>query len=123
MMIGELPTLIGERAALQQVFLHLLGNALQHAGREDVVVRISAIDRGDDWEFTVEDNGAGIPLEHHARVWQLFQTLQPRDTSETTGIGLTIVRKQVESHGGRVWIDPTVTPGAAIRMTWPKRTK
>jgi signal transduction histidine kinase len=123
MMIGELPTLVGERAALQQVFLHLIGNALQHAGRDDVVVRISAIDRGDDWEFTVADNGAGIPVEHHARVWQLFQTLQPHDTSETTGIGLAIVRKQVERHGGRVWIDPAVTAGAAIRMTWPKRTK
>ena len=123
MMIGELPMLIGERSALQQVFLHLISNALQHAGRDDVVVRISAVDRGEDWEFTVEDNGAGIPLEHHARVWQLFQTLQSRDASDTTGIGLAIVRKQVESHGGRVWIDPAVTAGTAIRMTWPKRTK
>lgn len=123
MMIGELPTLTAERAALGQVFLHLIGNALQHAGRDDVVIRLSAVDRGDDWEFAVEDNGAGIPAEHHARVWQLFQTLQPRDTSDTTGIGLAIVRKQVESHGGRVWIDPAVTSGTTIRLTWPKRTK
>jgi signal transduction histidine kinase len=123
MMIGEMPMLVTERAALQQVFLHVIVNALQHAGRDDVVVRISAIDRGDDWELAVADNGAGIPPEHHARVWQLFQTLQSRDIVETTGIGLTIVRKQVESNGGRVWIDPAASSGTTIRFTWPKRTK
>jgi signal transduction histidine kinase len=123
MMIGEMPMLITDRGALQQVLLHLINNALQHSGRDDVVVRISAIDRGDDWEMEVADNGAGIPPEHHARVWQLFQTLQPRDVTETTGIGLSIVRKQVESNGGRVWIDPQVAGGATLRFTWPKRAK
>jgi signal transduction histidine kinase len=123
MMIGELPMLIAERAALQQVFFHLITNALQHAGRDDVVVRISAIDRGDDWEFAIEDNGVGIPPEHHARVWQLFQTLQSHDALDTTGIGLAIVRKQAETNGGRVWIDPAATSGTTIRLTWPKRTK
>ncbi|HEY0992537.1 MAG TPA: GAF domain-containing protein [Kofleriaceae bacterium] len=123
MMIGEMPMLVTERAALQQVFLHLIANALQHSGRDDVVVRISAIDRGDEWELAIADNGAGIPREHHARVWQLFQTLQSRDIVESTGIGLAIVRKQVESNGGRVWIDPTAPSGTTIRFTWPKRTK
>jgi signal transduction histidine kinase len=123
MMIGEMPMLVTQRVALQQVLLHLVTNALQHAGRDDVVVRISALDRGDDWELAVEDNGAGIPREHQARVWQLFQTLQPRDAADTTGIGLTIVKKHVESNGGRVWIDPEAQAGAAIRFTWPKRTK
>jgi signal transduction histidine kinase len=123
MMIGEMPMLVTERAALQQVFQHLIGNALQHAGRDDVVVRISAIDRSDEWELAIADNGVGIPREHHTRVWQLFQTLQSRDIVESTGIGLAIVRKQVESNGGRVWIDPTAASGTTIRFTWPKRTK
>ena len=123
MMIGEMPMLIAERAALGQVFLHLITNALQHAGRDDVVVRISATDRGDDWEFAVEDNGAGIPREHHARVWQLFQTQHARDAMDTTGIGLAIVRKQVDGNGGRVWIDPEAVAGTTIRFTWRKRTK
>ncbi|HEX3759659.1 MAG TPA: ATP-binding protein [Kofleriaceae bacterium] len=123
MMIGELPMLTAERAALKQVFLHLICNALQHAGRDDVVVRISGIDRGDEWELAVEDNGVGIPREHHARAWQLFQTLQSRDTVDTTGIGLAIVRKQVEGSSGRVWIDPDVAAGTAIRFTWPKRPR
>ena len=56
-------------------------------------------------------------------MWQLFQTLQSRDAVDTTGIGLAIVRKQVESNGGRVWIDPDAASGTTIRFTWPKRTK
>jgi signal transduction histidine kinase len=123
MMIGELPMIITERAALRQVFQHLIGNALQHADRDDVVIRLSAIDRGDEWELAVADNGVGIPAEHHARVWQMFQTLRNRDLVETTGIGLSIVRKQVEGHGGRVWIDPDIATGATFRFTWPKRTR
>jgi light-regulated signal transduction histidine kinase (bacteriophytochrome) len=123
MMIGEMPTLVTERSALQQVLLHLITNALTHAGREDVVVRISAIDRGEEWEIAIADNGIGIAREHHTRVWQLFQTLQSRDVSETTGIGLAIVRKQVESNGGRAWIDPSAPSGTTVRFTWPKRTK
>ncbi|HET7506241.1 MAG TPA: ATP-binding protein [Kofleriaceae bacterium] len=123
MMIGEMPMLVTERAGLQQVFSHLLANALAHAGRDDVVVRISAIDRGDEWEIAIADNGVGIPAEHQQRVWQLFQTLQSRDIIETTGIGLAIVKKQVERNGGRAWIDPAAESGTTIRFTWPKRTK
>lgn len=123
MMIGEMPMLIAERAALQQVFQHLISNALQHAGRDDVVIRISAIDRGDDWELAVEDNGVGIPPEHRARVWRVFETLTSRDLADTTGIGLAIVKKQVERQGGRAWIDPEATVGTTIRFTWPKRVK
>jgi signal transduction histidine kinase len=123
MMIGEMPMLTAERAALRQVLLHLICNALQHAGRDDVVIRISAVDRGEEWELAIEDNGVGIPREHHARVWQLFQTLQSHDAIDTTGIGLAIVRKQVEGNSGRVWIDPEVTSGTTIRFTWPKRPR
>jgi len=123
MMIGEMPMLITERAALQQVFLHLISNALQHAGRDDVVIRISATDRGDDWELAVEDNGAGVPRDQHARIWQLFQTLHSHDVIDTTGIGLAIVKKQVEGHGGRAWIDPAAEIGMTVRFTWPKHTK
>jgi signal transduction histidine kinase len=115
--------LVAERIALQQVFLNLIGNALQHAERPDVVVRITATERTDEVEFVIADNGVGIAPEHHERVWQIFQTLQSRDTVDATGIGLTIVKKQVESHGGRAWIDPTVKEGATLRFTWPKRSK
>ena len=119
LIVGAMPTMNAERFALQQVFMNLILNAIQHAGRKDVVVRITASERSEEYEFAVSDNGVGIPPEHHERVWQIFQTLQARDIVESTGIGLTIVRKQVESNGGRSWIDPQ-GPGATVRFTWPK---
>ncbi len=123
MMIGELPLVVGDRAALQQVFVHLIANALRHAGRDDVVVRISANDRGDDWELVVADNGRGIDAEHRARVWELFQTASAvgtlGDESAGIGIGLPVVKKQIERHGGRVWLDDGAS-GTTIRFTWPK---
>jgi signal transduction histidine kinase len=123
LIVGAMPTLFAEKSALSQVFLNLIANALQHSMRPDVLVRITATERADDWELAVADNGVGIAPEHHERVWQIFQTLASRDIVETTGIGLTIVKKQVEAHGGRAWIDDTVREGATVRFTWPVRAK
>jgi signal transduction histidine kinase len=120
LIIGAMPTLNAERIAMQQVLLNLITNALQHAGRNDVVVRITATERPDDVEIVVADNGVGIAPEHHERVWEMFQTLGTRD-QETTGIGLSIVKKQVEANGGRAWIDASAKEGATLRFTWPKR--
>jgi light-regulated signal transduction histidine kinase (bacteriophytochrome) len=123
LIVGAMPTIVAERVALQQVFLNLIGNALQHAGRPDIVVRIMSTELADEVEFAIADNGVGIPAEHHVQVWQIFQTLQVRDVVDTTGIGLSIVRKQVEANGGRAWIDPAVHEGATLRFTWPVRSQ
>jgi signal transduction histidine kinase len=121
MIIGAMPMMVAERYALQSVFLNLIGNALQHAGRKDVVVRISASERSDDVEFTVSDNGIGIAPEHCDRVWQPFQTLVSRDVTDTSGLGLAIVKKQVERDGGRAWIEPGAREGATFKFTWTKK--
>ena len=123
LIIGAMPTLTAERVALQQVLLNLITNSLQHAKRKDVVVRVTAIERADEVEIVVADNGVGIAPEHHERVWQMFQTLASRDQVESTGIGLAIVKKQVEAAGGRAWIDAAVREGATVRFTWPKRIR
>jgi len=123
LIVGAMPTVHAEKFALQQVFLNLVTNSLQHSQRDDVVVRITAADRPDHCELAVADNGIGIPREHHVRVWQIFQTLQSRDVTEASGIGLTIVKKQVEANGGRAWIDDAVREGATVRFTWPLRAK
>lgn len=123
LIIGAMPTMVAERFGLQQVFMNLIGNALQHSQRPDVVVKITCIDRPEEVEFGVADNGVGIAPEHHERVWEMFQTLQSRDLVESTGIGLAIVRKQVEANGGQAWLEPAVSTGATVRFTWPKRVK
>jgi PAS domain S-box-containing protein len=118
---ADLPILQTERLPLQQIFLNLLGNAIKygHAEGEPAEVRISAREDGAFHEFTVEDHGEGIPPEYHAKVFAIFQTLQPRDKVEGTGIGLALVKKLVESRGGRVSVQSESGKGATFRFTWP----
>jgi PAS domain S-box-containing protein len=116
-----LPTLETERIALQQILMNLISNALKHARRPDVEVRVDARDTGEAWEFHVRDNGPGIAPEYHDRVWGIFQTLEARDKVENTGIGLAIVKKIIEGRGGRAWIESAGGEGASFFFTWPKR--
>jgi signal transduction histidine kinase len=123
LIIGAMPTLFAERYALQQVLLNLIGNAFQHSGKPDVVVRITAIERADEVELSIADDGVGIPPDHQARCWEVFQTLQSRDVVDTPGIGLAIVKKQVEANDGRAWFVPRPKQGVDVRFTWPKRAR
>lgn len=118
---SKLPVIHTERSALSQVLMNLVGNGLKHAGRPDVVIDVEARDAGRTWELRVSDNGSGVPEEFRERVWGIFQTLQPRDQLESTGIGLAIVRKIVESRAGRAWIESAPSGGACFVFTWPKR--
>ena len=114
-----LPVLRTERLPLQQVLMNLIGNALKHGG-ERPRVEVSARHDGAGWELTVRDHGPGIAPEYHERIFAIFQTLQSRDRMESTGIGLSIVKKMVEGRGGRVWVESAPGHGAAFRFTWPE---
>jgi len=117
----DLPAIVAEKLPLQQVFQNLIGNALKHGGY-DVVVNVSARDADDFWEFRVTDNGPGIAPEYHDRIWSIFQTLQPRDEVEGTGIGLSLVKKLTEAQGGRVGLESAPGQGATFSVWWPKQT-
>jgi PAS domain S-box-containing protein len=117
---GPLPTVHGEPTRLRQLFQNLLSNAMKYNDKERGTVRISPNDRQDFWEFSVADNGMGIAPEHFQRVFQIFQTLTPRDKSESTGVGLTVAKKIVECHGGRIWLDSKVGEGTVFYFTLPK---
>ena len=119
--IGQLPTLQSAALPLQQIFMNLIGNALKHSARRDAVIGIDATDRGHLYQFSVRDNGVGIPREYHERIWGIFQTLEPRDKVEGTGIGLSLVKKLVESHHGRVWVESSPGQGATFFFTWPRK--
>jgi light-regulated signal transduction histidine kinase (bacteriophytochrome) len=117
-----MPTVEAERIPLQQVFMNLLGNALKYASaaRADVQIRVQWRDIGDAYEFSVSDNGPGIPQAFHQRIWGVFQTLESRDKVEGAGIGLAVVKKVVETRGGRVSLESSEGEGATFRFTWPK---
>ncbi|MBV9773942.1 MAG: PAS domain S-box protein, partial [Gemmatimonadetes bacterium] len=115
-----LPVLETERLPLQQVLMNLIGNAVKYARVAEPRVEVAAEDRGDAWELRVSDNGPGIAPEYHDRIFGIFQTLQSRDEVEGTGIGLSIVKKVVESRGGRVWVESEEGAGATFHVLWPK---
>lgn len=119
LLIGPgMPVLHADRAALQQVFMNLLGNAVQQ-GAQRVEVQVTA--EGDLWHFCVADDGPGIAPALQERIWGMFQTLSARDRAEGTGIGLAVVRKIVQSRGGAAWVESDLGQGARFHFTWPRK--
>ncbi|RKH73694.1 sensor histidine kinase [Corallococcus aberystwythensis] len=114
-----MPVLVAERAALEQVFLHLLSNALKHAGREDVRIRVEVEATSGAHHFSVADDGQGIPPRYHEKIWSPFQTLVSRDKVEGAGMGLSVVKKLVEGRGGQVWVESAEGTGTTLHFTWP----
>ena len=118
---ASLPALFTERLPLRQVLQNLIGNAIKHGG-PGVTITVSAEDVGSMWRFQVKDDGPGIPEELQGRIWGIFQTLEPRDKTEGTGIGLSLVKKLVEAQGGTVAVHSRPAEGAAFTFTWWKNS-
>jgi signal transduction histidine kinase len=99
-----LPVVLGDRARLVQVFKNLLDNALKFRSGADLVIKVEARPPVDGQAvLVVRDNGIGIDPRHRDRVFGLFEKLDPR--AEGAGVGLAVIRRIVESHGGRVWLE------------------
>jgi PAS domain S-box-containing protein len=117
----DLPELLTERVPLETVFRNLIQNAAKH--HHDPAhgcVSIEAEVQTDAVLFCVRDDGPGIAAEYHERVFKLFQTLQPRDQVEGSGMGLSVVKKTVESRGGSVRLASQPGRGSAFFFLWPK---
>ncbi len=118
-----MPVVVSERVPLQQVFMNLIGNAIKYGQRPDLKVTVSGVPDGDFVRFDVVDNGPGIDPRFHDRIWQIFQTLKPRDEIEGTGIGLSVVQKLVETRGGRAWVTSELGIGSTFSFTWPQQPR
>lgn len=118
---GDLGSFATYRGQLEQVLANLVGNAVKHHDRPQGEVRIRIDDGSERVSVQVVDDGPGIEPRFHARVFEMFQTLRPRDQVEGSGMGLSIVRKMVESHGGKIELDSEPPRrGVRMRFTWPK---
>jgi PAS domain S-box-containing protein len=119
--VEPMPVLVGERVPLELIFRNLIGNAVKHHHQPaQGWVRISMVEQ-DDWvQVAVADNGPGIDPAFHERIFEIFQTLKPRDQVEGSGIGLTVVKKMIETRGGAIWVESTPGAGASFHFTWPK---
>lgn len=115
-----LPIIYGEPVRLRQVFQNLVGNAIKYGDKAQTDIRVEVADRGRFWEFCVVDNGPGIEERHFERIFKIFQTLAPKDSTDSTGLGLALVSRIVEIAGGRVWVDSRLGEGSTFRFTWPK---
>ncbi len=117
---SQMPTLMTKRLPLQQVFANLISNAVKHHPRLDGHIKISVEEHKAYYEFAVADDGCGIAPEYHQKVFAIFQTLEARDQKESTGIGLAIVKKIVETQGGTITLKSQVNAGSTFRFTWFK---
>jgi PAS domain S-box-containing protein len=111
-----------EQTRIQQVFQNLVSNAIKYMDKPQGEVHIGCLDERSQWKFYVRDTGPGIEQRHFERIFQLFQTLAPRDRVESTGVGLTVVKKIIDLHGGKVWLESEVGAGSTFFFTLPKRS-
>ncbi len=118
--LDPLPTVMGDESEMERLFQNLLGNAIKYRRPDrSPDIRVACADLGGAWGISVADNGIGIPPEHAERVFGIFQRLHARDEFEGTGVGLAIVKKIVERHGGSIRVQPA-EGGAVLALTWPK---
>jgi len=115
-----LPAVEGDTTRITQVFQNLLSNAIKYMDKPQGSITVACVEEGAFWKFGVSDNGPGIEQKNFDRIFKLFQTLAPSDGHESTGVGLTIVKKVVEMYGGKVWVQSHVGQGSTFFFTLPK---
>jgi PAS domain S-box-containing protein len=118
-----LPTLKADASQLAQLFQNLIGNAIKFRGKRPLEIEIISKHVGEEWHFTVKDNGIGIEERYYDRIFQIFQRLHSREEYPGTGIGLAVCKRIVERHGGNIWVESKLGLGSAFHFTIPETGK
>jgi len=119
---GIMPVIQYDRDRIAQVFKNLVDNAVRYMDKPQGCIVVRGEEEAGRWKFSVTDNGPGIERKYYEKVFEIFQTLSTKDESESTGMGLSIVKKIVESYGGEIWIDSILGEGTTFFFTLPKQT-
>ncbi|MCF8042167.1 MAG: PAS domain S-box protein [Desulfarculaceae bacterium] len=117
---GEMPQILADQGQLVQVFQNLVQNAIKFHGPQPPVVRIGAQAADGQWLFSVSDNGVGIEEQYFERIFIIYQRLHSKTEYGGTGIGLALVKKIVERHGGRIWVESSPGQGSTFYFTIPQ---
>ena len=118
---NELPTVLCEQTRIMQVFQNLLSNAVKYMDKPRGQIKVGCVTDNGYWKFSVSDNGPGIEEKDFEKIFQIFQTLVPRDEFESTGIGLTLIKKIVESYDGKIWVESKPGKGSTFFFTLPRQ--
>jgi len=118
---NELPVVEGEKTHFIQVFQNLLSNAVKYMDKPKCQIKVGCIEQNGFWKFSVADNGPGVEKKYFEKIFEMFQTLLPRDEFEATGVGLSIVKKIVETYGGSVWVESEFGKGSVFFFTLPNQ--
>ncbi len=114
-----LPNVPADASQLAQLLQNLIGNAIKFRGQEPPRVHVSAERKGDEWVFSVRDNGIGLDTDFSDNIFIIFQRLHSVGKYPGTGMGLAICKKIVERHGGRTWVDSEPGKGSTFYFTMP----
>ena len=118
--IEPLPDCRGDADQITQVFSNLIGNAIKYREpKRPLQIHVHASAEEGKVTYCVEDNGKGIDAAHHDKIFDLFTRLDP-EAAEGEGIGLTIVKRMVERHGGKIWVNSEVGKGSKFFVTLPR---
>ncbi len=117
---NELPIVYGEKTRFEQLFQNLLSNAIKFIDKPQGKITIACTEKNGYWQISIKDNGPGIEKEHFERIFKIFQKLSDNKNSDSTGIGLAIVKKIVEIYGGEVWVESELGVGTTFFFTLKK---
>ena len=120
---NKLPTVVFEPTRIQQVIQNLISNAIKYMDKPEGVIKIGSSEEKGFWKFYVADNGPGIDKKYFEKIFQIFQTLHARDEVDSTGVGLTTVKKIIEMYGGKIWVESEVGKGSTFFFTIPKENQ
>lgn len=116
--LNKLPILNGDSYKLMQLFQNLISNAVKYCDKDQGVIDIDCVAREKFWRFSIADNGMGIPKKYQEKIFQIFQVLE--ESEESTGVGLSIVKKVIDFYEGEVWLESKVGEGTTFYFTLPK---